>query len=710
MTHPHRLAIALSVVLLGCGRGGPAPFTSANPFATASSLFDQAPPFDRIRNADFQPAIEEGMRRQLAEVAAIAADTAAPTFDNTIIAIERSGTLLQRVANVFNALTSANTNDTLQQVQEAVAPELAAHRDAIFLNDTLFQRIKSLYDGRAALGLDSLQRFLVERYYRDFVRAGALLSDSDKVRLRALNQEGATLETEFEQRLLAATRAAAIVVDDSTQLDGLSAGEIGAAAQAATDRGLAGKWLLALRNTTQQPAQASLRNRALRERLFRASTTRAMLGDSNDTREIILRLAQLRPERAGLLGFPSLAAYVLDEQMAKTPEGAIRLLTDLAAPATAKARGEAAAMQRVIDAQQGGFALAPWDWQYYSEQVRVAQYALDEEQIKPYFELDRVLRDGVFYTANQLYGLTFRERRDLPVYHPDVRVFEVLDADSSSIGLLYADYYKRDNKQGGAWMGNFVDGSPLLGTKPVVYNVGNFTKPAAGQPALLTWDDVGTLFHEFGHGLHGLLNAVPYPRLAYNVPTDFVEVPSQFMEHWALYPSVFAHYARHHQTGAPMPAALVAKIRRSSTFNQGFITTEYVAASLLDLVWHALPAGPRQANVDSFEVAALRRFGVDLPEVPPRYRTNYFAHIWQSGYSATYYAYIWSEVIDSDAYAWFLERGGLTRANGQRFRDMILARAGSADAGAMYRAFRGRDAVVGPLLANRGLVAGRRGR
>jgi peptidyl-dipeptidase Dcp len=708
MTLPRRLAIVFSVVLLGCGRGGPAPFTSANPFAAASPLFDQAPPFDKIRNADFEPAIEEGMRLQLVEVAVIAADTAAPTFENTFIALERSGTLLQRVANVFNALTSANTNDTLQQVQEAVAPKLAAHRDAIFLNDTLFQRVRSVHDRRAALGLDSLQRFLVERYYRDFVRAGALLPDSDKTRLRALNQEEATLETEFEQRLLAATKAAAIVVDDSSQLDGLSAGEIGAAAAAATDRGLTGKWLLALRNTTQQPAQASLRSRELRERLFRASTTRAMLGDSNDTREIILRLAQLRPERARLLGFPSLAAYVLDEQMAKTPENAIRLLTDLAAPATAKARGEITAMQRVIDARQGGFTLAPWDWQYYAEQVRVAQYALDEEQIKPYFELDRVLRDGVFYMANQLYGLTVTERRDLPVYHPDVRVFEVFDADSTSIGLFYADYYKRDNKQGGAWSSAFVEGSPLLGTKPVIYNVGNFTKPAAGQPALLTWDDVETMFHEFGHGLHGLLNAVPYPRLANNVPTDFVEVPSQFHEHWALYPSVFAHYARHYQTGAPMPQALVQKITRARTFNQGFTTTEYVAASLLDLAWHALPAGERQANVDSFEAAALRRYQVDLPEVPPRYRTNYFAHIWQSGYSATYYAYIWSEVIDSDAYAWFLGRGGLTRANGQRFRDMILARAGSADAGAMYRAFRGRDAVVGPLLENRGLVAGRR--
>jgi peptidyl-dipeptidase Dcp len=710
MATARRLAIVLSLVLLGCGRAGPAPFTPDNPFAAASPLFDQAPPFDRIHDGDFQPAIEEGMRRQLAEVAAIAADTAAPTFDNTIVALERTGQLLRRVGKVFSALTSANTDDTLQQVQEAVAPKLAAHSDAIFMNDTLFRRVKALYDRRDGLGLDSAQRYLVERYYRDFVRAGALLNDSDKTKLRALNQEEATLSTQFQQRLLAATKEAAVVVDDSTRLDGLGAGDVAAAAQAARDRKLAGKWVLTLRNTTQQPAQASLRNRALRERLFRASTTRAERGDSNDTRRIVLRLAQLRADRARLLGFPTLAAYVEDDQMARTPEAAIKLLTDLVPAATGKAASEAAAMQALVRTQRDTFTLQPWDWQYYAEQVRAAQYALDEGQLKPYFELDRVLRDGVFYAANQLYGLTFKERHDLPVYHPDVRVFEVFDADSSSIGLFYADYFKRDNKQGGAWMDTFVDGSPLLGTKPVVYNVGNFTKPAAGQPALLTYDDVTTMFHEFGHGLHGLLNRAAYPRLANAVPTDFVEVPSQFNEHWALYPAVFAHYARHFQTGDPMPAALVAKIRRAKTFNQGFETTEYVAAALLDLAWHTLPAGPQQTDADSFETAALRRYHVDVPLVPPRYRTTYFAHIWDGGYQADYYAYLWSEVIEDDAFAWFTEHGGLTRANGRRFRDLILARAGTEDAGAMYRAFRGRDAVVGPLLEDRGLVKPRRGR
>ncbi len=706
MPKTRRLAIALSVILLGCGRAGPAKFTSDNPFATASALFDQAPPFDKIHDADYQPAIEEGMRRQLAEVAAIATDTAAPTFDNTILAMERSGILLRRVTKVFFALASANMDDTIETVQEAEAPRLAAHSDAIFLNDTLFRRVKSVYDRRTASGLDSLQQFLVRRYYRDFVRAGALLDDSAKARLRALNKEEASLSTEFQKRLLAATKAGAVLVTDSTQLAGLSAGELAAAAQAAKDRKLTG-WVLPLQNTTQQPAQAELANRALRERLFRASITRAERGDSNDTRQIVTRLAEVRAERARLLGFPTLAAYVLDDQMAGTPAAAIKLLTDLVPAATTKARGEAAAMQALIDAQHGGFKLAPWDWQYYAEQVRAAQYALDEAQIKPYFVLDTVLVDGVFYAAHQLYGLTFKERKDLPVYQPDVRVFEVFDADGASLGLFYCDYFKRDSKSGGAWEDTFVDGSPLLGTKPVFFNVANFTKPAPGQPALLTFDDVTTMFHEFGHGLHSLFISARYPRLAANVPTDFIEVPSQFNEHWALYPAVFAHYARYYRTDEPMPRALVDKIKRARTFNQGFETTEFLEAGLLDMAWHMLPPGTGQTNVDSFETAALAQRHVEIPEVPPRYRSSYFAHIWDGGYDANYYAYLWSELLDDDAYAWFTEHGGLTRANGQRFRDMVLARGGSGDMSVLYRAFRGRDPVVEPLLEARGLVAGR---
>jgi peptidyl-dipeptidase Dcp len=584
---------------------------------------------------------------------------------------------------------------------------LARHRDAISLNDTLFQRIRSLYDRRESLGLDSLQRLVVERYYRDFVRSGALLGDSAKTRLRALNQEQASLGNEFGRRLLAGTRVGGVVVDDSTQLVGLSSGEIAAASGYAAARGLTGRWLLPLQNTTQQPAQSSLRNRALRQRLFESSTMRASRGDSNDTRAIILRLAQLRPERAQLLGYPSFAAFGLEEQMARTPENVLRLLTQLATPATAKARGEAADMQRLIDRQRGGFQLQPWDWQYYSEQVRAAQFALDEEQIKPYFVMDSVLQNGVFYAAQQLFGLTFRERHDLPVYHPDVRVFEVFDADTS-LGLFYADYFKRDNKNGGAWSSGFVGRNALLGTRPVLINNCNYTKPAEGQPALLTWDNVETMFHEFGHALNGFLNAAPYPRLAGNMPRDFAEVPSQFMEHWALHPEVFARFARHYRTGAPIPRALEAKIRRTTTFNQGFTTTEYLGAALLDIAWHTLTVNDHPTDADSFETQALRRFGVDLPWVPPRYHSPYFSHIWGGGYSAGYYAYIWSEVIDSDAYAWFLEHGGLTRANGQRWRDMILARTGTGDMATIYREFRGRDPEIGPLLANRGLTAARR--
>ena len=713
MRPPKRcLALALGATLLGCNRAsapasaGAAPFSSSNPFASASPLLYQAPPFDRIHDADYQPAVEEGMRRQLTEVEGIASDTAAPSFDNTIVALERSGALLTRAFKVFIAMTQANTDDTLQRIQTEEAPRLAAHLDAIHLNDSLFRRVRSVYERRADLGLDSVQTFLVERYYRDFVRAGALLAEPDKARLRALNQEESKLATDFQNRLLAATKAGAVVVGDKNELDGLSDADIAAAAEAARQRKLDGKWVLPLQNTTQQPAQASLKNRAVRQRLFIASTTRAERGDSNDTRQIVKRLAQLRAQRARLLGYPALAAYVLDDQMAKTPDAAIKLLSDLVPAATAQARREAEKLQAMINKQRGGFKLAPWDWQYYAEQVRKAEYALDETQLEPYVELDRVLKDGVFFAANRLYGLTFKQRTDLPVYHPDVRVFEVFDADGTSLALWYCDYFKRDNKSGGAWEDSFVDGTGLLETRPVVFNVANFTKPAPGHPALLRFDDVKTMFHEFGHALHAMLTRVEYPRLTgTNVPTDFVEFPSQFNEHWALESTVLAHYAKHYQTGQPMPRALVEKIKRARTFDQGFATTEYVAAALLDMAWHTLPVGPQQPDVDAFEAQALKRFAVDVPEVPPRYRTSYFAHIWNGGYYAGYYAYLWSEVLDDDAYAWFKEHGGMTRANGGRFRDMILSRGGTGDMGALYRAFRGRDPDVAPLLEERGLQA-----
>jgi peptidyl-dipeptidase Dcp len=719
MLRTRSLLVAASLAAAGCAHVGPrvgsanagaAPagqagaLPSTNPFYAPSTLPYQAPPFGQIHDADYQPALEEGMRQHLAEVEAVANQPAPPTFDNTIVAMERSGALLTRVSKAFNAVTQANTDDTLQKVQEEEAPRLAAHSDAIYLNDRLFQRVKSIYGRRASLGLNPEQNRLVEQYYRGFVRAGALLSEADKTRLRALNQEESKLTTEFQNRLLAATKAGALVVDSRAELDGLSEGEVAAAADAAHQRGLDGKWVIPLQNTTQHPAQVSLRNRAVRQRLFEASIHRADRGDSTDTRADVQRLAAVRAERAKLLGFSSYAAYALDDQMAKTPEAAIKLLTDLVGPATARARREAGDMQAMIDREGGGFKLAPWDWQHYAERVRKERYDLDESQIKPYFELNRVLQDGVFFAASQLYGLTFKERRDLPVYHPDVRVFEVFDANGQSLALWYCDYFKRDNKSGGAWMDSFVDQSGLMGTKPVVYNVANFQKPAPGQPALLSFDDVTTMFHEFGHALHGMFSHVQYPLLSgTSVPRDFVEFPSQFNEHWALEPTVFAHYARHYQTGQPMPQALVDKIKRARTFNQGFATTEYLAAALLDFAWHTVPAGAPPQDVTTFENAALARYQVNLPEVPPRYRTTYFAHVWDGGYAAGYYAYLWSEVLDDDAYAWFVEHGGMTRANGQRFRDMILSRGGTQEVGAAYRAFRGRDPSVQPLLEQRGL-------
>jgi len=680
---------------------------ASNPFAAASTLPFQAPPFDKIKDADYEPAIDAGMREQLAEMHTIATQKDAPTFANTIEAMERSGQLLNRVGASFGAVTGANTNAALQKVQSDVAPKLAEHQDAIYLDAALFARVGKLYDTRESLGLDAQQKYLIERYYKNFVRAGAKLGEADKARLRALNKEESTLSTDFQNKLLAASNAGALVLDSKDELAGLSDADIAAAQDAGKAAKKDGKYILKLMNTTQQAPQVSLQNRGVRERLFKASTTRTEHGDANDTRALVQRLAALRAERAKLLGYKNFAAYTLDDQMAKTPENAIKLMTDMVPAATAKARGEAAKMQTLIDKNKGGFKLAPWDWQFYAEQVRKAEYDLDEAQVKPYFEIDHVLHDGVFFAANQLYGLTFKERKDIPVYQPDVRVFEVFDADGKSMALFYADYWKRDSKRGGAWMDQLVGQSGLLGTKPVVFNVCNFTKPAPGQPALITSSDVTTMFHEFGHALHGMFSDVKYPTLSgTNVPRDFVEFPSQFNEHWARDPKVFANYAKHYQTGAPMPQELVEKINKSRTFDQGFATTEYLASALLDMNWHALSADAPKQDVDAFEAKALKDDKIDLYEVPPRYRTSYFAHIWGGGYAAGYYAYLWSEVLDDDAFYWFREHGGLTRENGQRFREMILSRGSTQEMSSLYRAFRGRDPSVEPLLEQRGLKEG----
>jgi peptidyl-dipeptidase Dcp len=675
-----------------------------NPLLAPSPLPFGAPPFDRILDAHFLPAIELGMREQLAEVDAIATQPAAPTFENTLEALERSGDLLTRALRAFHAIAGTNTNDALQDLQVEIAPRLAAHSDAIHLDERIFARVDAIFAARDRLPLSPEQRRLIERYHLDFVRAGAQLDERSKQQLRTLNQEESGLSAEFQNRVLSATRAAALVFDDVAQLDGLDEAGIAAASEAARERGLHGKWVLTLQNTTQQPALESLTRRDVRKRVFEASLHRTDNGSEFDTRDIVRRLAAIRAERSQLLGFATTADFTLDDQMAKTPSAAIRLLSDIAKTAVDRARAEARRIQKLIDAEGGGFTLEPWDWQFYSERVRRAEFDVDDASVRPYLELDRVMRDGVFFAANQLFGLTFEPRNDLPVYHPDVRVFQVCDADHTPLALLYLDHYKRDNKTGGAWMDAYVDQSRLIGRKPVIVNVTNFTKPAPGKPALISFDEVTTLFHEFGHALHGMLSDVVYPTLTgTNVPRDFVEFPSQFNEHWALEPSVLARYARHHETGDPMPAELVEKIKKSRRFNQGFALTEYISAALLDMAWHTIGPDERIEDVAAFESAALERFGVQVREVPPRYNSTYFAHIWDGGYEAGYYAYLWAEVLDHDAFAWFKERGGMNRANGDAFREAVLSRGGTGDAAELYRRFRGRDPVVEPLLAARGL-------
>jgi peptidyl-dipeptidase Dcp len=677
-----------------------------NPFFVKSPLPLQAPQFDKIKNSDFKPAMEEGMKQQSAEVEKIANNAAAPTFANTLVAMEKSGQLLKRVDQTLNVLTGANTNPELQKVEAEEAPKLAANTDGIYLNTKLFKRVETIYNKRDQLKLDPESKRLVEYYYQNFTLAGARLSEADKATLRKLNQEEATLRSKFNNQLLAGTRAGALIVDDKSELAGLSDGALAAAAQSAKVNGHEGKWAIPLQNTTQQPQLQSLTNRATREKLFMQSWNRNEKGDANDTRATITRIAEIRSEKAKLLGFDNYAAWKLQNQMAKTPAAVEDFLSKIIASTTEKAKKEAADNQQVIDAQNGGFQLQAWDWNFYAEQVRKAKYDLDDSEVKPYLEIDNVLKNGVFYAANLLYGITFKERKDLPVWQPDVRVFDVFDKDGKQLALFYCDYFKRDNKRGGAWMSNMVGQSYLLGTKPVIYNVANLTPPAPGQPALLSFEEVRTMFHEFGHALHGMFASQKYPAISGTATArDFVEFPSQFNEHWAMDPKVLKNYALHYKTGQPMPQSLVDKINKAGKFNQGYSTTELLAADYLDLAWHTLPAGTKITDVDKFEADALRKAGVDLPQVPPRYRSTYFSHIWGSGYAAGYYAYMWTSMLENDAFAWFTAHGGLTRANGQRFRDMVLSRGNTEDLGKMFKDFTGHNPAIEPMLEYRGLVS-----
>jgi len=678
--------------------------SNENPFLTVSLLPYQAPRFDLIEDHHYRPAFDEGLRRKREDVAAIAGNTQPATFDNVFVALEKSGELLERVTSVFYAMTNAHTNATLQQLDEQFSAELAGLANDIYLNDALFSRVEQVWQQRSTLNLDAESLRLVEVVYQRFILSGAKLAPAQKDQLRALNTQAATLSTQFHQRLLAAAKTGGLVLNERHLLDGLSDEEISAAASAARDKGLTDRWLLPLLNCTQQPALAQLQNRQTRENLFNAGWLRNEKGDQNDTRELILRLVSVRAGQAKLLGYRDYASWSMADQMAKTPEAAFSFMRKIAPAARARAEREWADIQQVIDQQQGGFQAQAWDWAYYAEQVRLARYSLDESQIKPYLELNNVLTEGVFWTASQLFGIRFVERFDIPVYHPDVRVWEIFDANGEGLGLFYGDFFARDSKGGGAWMDNFVQQSTLLEQRPVIYNVCNYQKPTAGNPALLTWDDVVTLFHEFGHTLHGLFASQRYPGLSgTRTPRDFVEFPSQINEHWARHPQVFARFARHYRSGEPMPEALRDSMMRAATFNKGYDMTELVSSALLDMNWHSVTPETVPSDVNAFESEVIVKEKLNLAAVPPRYRSSYFAHIFGGGYAAGYYAYIWTQMLADDGYQWFVEHGGLSRENGQRFREAILSRGNSSDLEALYRDWRGHDPRPEPMLINRGL-------
>ena len=680
--------------------------TSDNPFFAPSELQFGYPRFDLIKNEHYEPAMVQGMVEQRAEIDAIASNPDAPTFDNTLAAMERSGQLLDRSARVFFGLSSAHTNDEIEAIQVRISPQFAEHQDAILLNQALFARVQTLHSQRADLGLDAESLRLLEETYKDFVRAGALLDETGQARMREINTELASLQTAFRQNVLAEVNDRAVVVDDPKLLDGLSEGEIAAAKEAAVARELEDSWVIPLLNTSGQPALASLTDRVPRQRIFEASVGRGSSGGDYDNRQIIADIMKLRAERAQLLGYANHAAFSLDNQTAKTTDAVNDRLEGLAPVAVANARVEAQALQALIDAEGGDFELAAWDWAYYTEKLRAQQYAFDESELKPYFELDNVLVKGVFYAAEKLYGITFTQREDLPTYHETVRVWEVRNADGSVLALFIEDMYARPSKRGGAWAMSYVSQSDLMGTRPVSANHLNIPRPPEGEPTLLTWDEVTTLFHEFGHALHAMFADVQYPS-SLSTPRDFVEYPSQVNEMWADWPEVLANYAVHYETGEPLPTELLEKVSATALFNEGFRSTEYLAASLLDQAWHqrTVEELPDADGVLDFEAAALAKAGAAFDAVPPRYRTTYFSHI-VGGYSAGYYSYIWSEVLDADTVEWFKENGGLRRDNGDHFRATLLSRGGAEDAMQLYRNFRGRDAELEPLLKRRGLTAG----
>lgn len=672
---------------------------SENPLLLESTLPYGAPDFSKIKDDDFKPAMLEGIAQQQKAVEAIANSEEAPTFDNTVLALEKSGYLLNRASQVFFALASANTNETLQAVEEEMAPKFAAQRDMIYLNDKLFQRFKTLYDQKATLVLDAESEKLLEEYYEDFEIAGAKLAAKDKEKLKEINEELATLTTKFGKTLLDANNAGAVTFTNKQELAGV-AEDFLKSRQTADSKG----WTIPLQNTTQQPLLQSMENRASREKLFLAAWHRADRG-TFDTQPIIKRIVELRAQKAQLLGFSNYAEWSLQKTMAKTPENVTTFFNGLIPAATAKAQSESVEIQKMIISKGEQFTLEPWDWNYYAEMVRKEKYDLDENQIKPYFELKNVLERGVFYAAQKLYGITFKERTDLPVYQEDVKVYELFEENGEPLGLFYTDYFARPSKSGGAWMDNFVTQSKLYNKKPVIFNVMNIPKPADSQPALLTYDEVETMFHEFGHALHGFFADQQYPSLSGTaVSRDFVEFPSQFNENWALYPEILKNYAIHYKTGEQLPQELIDKIKNSGTFNQGYSLTENLAASNLDMQWHTISADRTISDVNAFEKEALKKTRLYVVHaVPPRYRSTYFSHIFAGGYGAGYYSYLWTEMLHHDAYNWFETHGGLTRENGQRFREMVLSRGNTLELEKMYKDWRGNEPKIEPMLKARGL-------